>query len=438
MLRTRQDRRRGRTEAPAESRPDGAAEDGGWAPGSGDAPSRLDRRVRTAQWVAFFMLCFTSVQILVYAVVALTVPAFIGAADPGWQDAVGIAGAAVLAGVTLWMLVIRVFSGAFPSPWLYWSSCALALAVLWALGLWFWTVMLLSAWWSAAYLCARGKALWSATAVLLVAPWALAGWYASTSDWIAWDEVALVWAVGAVYGPLAMSGNLASVWLYELARDAVAGREAQARLAVSEERLRFARDVHDLLGHSLSGMAVQSDLATRLADRGDPGAAAEQMRDVQSAARTALREMRSAVAGYRAMDLGQELENVGGVLTASGIRVSVEGGPEEIPDEVRGPAAWVVREGATNVVRHSDAGNCSIVLRREEGRAVVEVRDDGAGRAAGAAPGNGITGLTERVASAGGTLEAGPSGGGGFVLRAVLPTSEADGEPGGAAEAAPG
>ncbi|MDA2815039.1 histidine kinase [Nocardiopsis sp. RSe5-2] len=422
MLRTRLVRRRGRNEGPAD--------DGGEGPGPGDGTSRLDRRVRTAQWVAFAMLCFTSVQILLFAVVALTVPAVLGIAETGWQDAVGIAGAVVLAGLTLWMLVIRVFSGAHPSPWLYWSSFALTLAVTWALGIWFWTMLLLGAWWSAAYLCARGRALWSATAVLLIAPWALSAWYEYASGGVPWDQIALVWAVGAVYAPLAMSGNLASVWLYELARDAVAGREAQARLAVSEERLRFARDVHDLLGDSLSGMAAQSDQALRLADGGDPGAAAERMREVQSAARTALREMRGAVAGYREVDLGQELDNVGGVLAASGIRVSVEGGAGEVPAGVRGPAAWVVREGAANVVRHSDAGTCAIVLRREEGTVVVEVRNDGAPRAAGAEPGSGITGLAERVAAAGGTLEAGPSGEDGFVLRVVLPVPGAEGGPG--------
>ncbi|WP_017622829.1 sensor histidine kinase [Nocardiopsis chromatogenes] len=429
MFRIREARRRGRTEGATEGgRPDRRVQGGGGRFGSRAAPSRLDRRVRTAQWVAFSMLCFTSVQILIYAVVALTLPAFLGIGDPRWQDGVGIAGAVVLAGLTLWMLVIRVFSGVFPSPRLYWSSFALALAVMWALGLWFWTMLLLGAWWSAAYLCARGRALWSATAVLLVAPWALAAWQEYSGVGVPWGQFALVWVVAAVYGPLAMSGNLVSVWLYELARDAVAGREAQARLAVSEERLRFARDVQDLLGHSLSGMAVTSELATRSADRGDPGAAARHMREVQSAARTALREMRSAVAGYREMDLAQELDTVGGVLAASGIRVSVEGGPEEVPAEVRGPAAWVVREGAANVVRHSDAGHCAIVLRCEEGRAVVEVRNDGAARSGGAAPGSGITGLTERVAAVGGTLEAGPSGEDGFVLRAVLPVDEPDGE----------
>lgn len=431
MLRTRQARRRGRTEGPAESTTDDRAEvradDGDEGPGPGDRPSRLDRRVRSAQWVAFAMLCFSSVQILLFAVAALAAPAFLGIGDTRWQDVVGIAVAAVLAGLTLWMLVIRVFSGAHPSPWLYWSSLALALAVVWALGIWFWTMLLLGAWWSAAYLCARGKALWSATALLLIAPWVLASWAEYVSGDIPWGQVTLVWAVGAVYGPLAMSGNVASVWLYELARDAVAGREAQARLAVSEERLRFARDVHDLLGDSLSGMAAQSEQALRLADRGEPVAAAERMREVQSAARTALREMRGAVAGYREMDLEQELDNVGSVLAASGIRVSVEGGAGEIPAAARGPAAWVVREGATNALRHSDAGNCAVVLRREEDAVVVEVRNDGAPKAAGAVPGNGITGLTERVAAAGGTLEAGPSGEDGFLLRAVLPLSGTEG-----------
>ncbi|WP_017556104.1 sensor histidine kinase [Nocardiopsis baichengensis] len=407
--------------------------------GAETASPRLDRRVRTAQWVAFSMLCFTSIQILLYAAIALTVPAFLADTDIRWQDVAGIAGSVALAGLTLWKLVVRVFSGALPSPWLYWSSFALLLFVMWALGLWFWTLMLMGAWWAAAYLCARRKALWSTTAVLLVAPWALAAWYEYSAGGVAWGEVALVWGLAVVYAPLAMSGNLASVWLYELARDAFAGREAQARLAVSEERLRFARDMHDLLGHSLSGMTVKSELAARLTDRGDPSAAAGQMREVQSAARTALREMRGAVSGYRELDLAQELDTVRGVLAASGIAVTVRGGPEAVPDNVRGPAAWVVREGATNVVRHSEAERCTVVLRREGAQVVVEVRNDGAPRAvegagpAGTPQGNGITGLTERVAAVGGTLEAGPSGGDGFLLRAVLPVAETEAPSGQAA-----
>ncbi|WP_017542330.1 sensor histidine kinase, partial [Nocardiopsis prasina] len=217
----------------------------------------------------------------------------------------------------------------------------------------------------------------------------------------------------------------AIISLWDVVTEAHAARDAQARLAVSEERLRFARDMHDLLGHSLSALAVKSELAARLAEI-DPQAASREMTAVQHLARDALREVRTAVSGYRDVDLAAESAGVQAVLTAAGVRCTVAGADVDVPADQRSIASWVVREGTTNVLRHSTAKNCAVTLRRDGGTLVVEVFDDGAQPGGGAASfGNGLSGLGERVSAAGGALTAGPaSAGTGFLLRAVVPLPE--------------
>ncbi|WP_142260605.1 sensor histidine kinase [Thermopolyspora flexuosa] len=229
--------------------------------------------------------------------------------------------------------------------------------------------------------------------------------------------------------------NRFQLWLWELVRDAEQGREAQARLAVTEERLRFARDLHDLVGHSLTAIAVKSEVAEKLA-RKDMARAAEEMAEVRRLAREALREIRAAVRGYRTVDLDAELRSVRAVLEAGGVRctltVEPETGTAGLPQDVSTLLAWVVREGATNVLRHSRAGACEIGLRVRDGRVVLQMRNDGAGPGAPDAPadaapggdeerGIGLAGLAERVASAGGVLRAGPAGRGRWELSAEIP-----------------
>ncbi|MBB4929444.1 two-component system sensor histidine kinase DesK [Lipingzhangella halophila] len=226
---------------------------------------------------------------------------------------------------------------------------------------------------------------------------------------------------------LMWSGYASVIVLWDIVTEATAAREAQARLAVSEERLRFARDMHDLLGHSLSGMAVRSELASRLAEP-DPQRAAREMATVQQLARDALREVRNAVSGYRDVDLDAEIASVRAVLSAAGVRcaVTAETRSAPVPAEQRTLAAWLVREAATNVLRHSSATRCAVTLRREERTLVAEVYNDGV-RGAGQSPvrfGNGLTGLAERAAAAGGTLTASASGANGFLVRAVLPVQD--------------
>ncbi|GAA4940124.1 histidine kinase [Streptomonospora halophila] len=233
--------------------------------------------------------------------------------------------------------------------------------------------------------------------------------------------------------------NVAIIVLWDVVTEAHAARDAQARLAVTEERLRFARDMHDLLGHSLSALAVKSELAARLVEA-DPRAAGREMSAVQHLARDALREVRTAVSGYRDVNLAAEAEGVRAVLAAAGVRCTVTGADTDVPAEQRSLASWVVREGTTNVLRHSCAKRCAVTLRRDSDSLVAEVFDDGTQEGGDGAPfGNGLSGLAERVASAGGALTAGPaSGGEGFLLRAVLPLPAATRGGGAVAEPPPG
>ncbi|MGI5202782.1 sensor histidine kinase [Spirillospora sp. CA-108201] len=212
--------------------------------------------------------------------------------------------------------------------------------------------------------------------------------------------------------------------MWELHQEAYAARDALARLAVTEERLRFSRDLHDLLGHSLSLIAVKSELAKRTV-RDDPDRAGAEMADVQRAAREALREVRAAVRGYRAVELDAELAGVRAVLEAAGVRCEIGPLPDGLPSEVRSVLAWVIREGATNVIKHSEARTCAIGLGvygdAPYGDSVVlEMRNDGV-RGAENTAGSGLTGLTERVAVLGGEITAGRHGRDGFLLRAAVP-----------------
>ncbi|TDD77778.1 sensor histidine kinase [Actinomadura darangshiensis] len=217
--------------------------------------------------------------------------------------------------------------------------------------------------------------------------------------------------------------------MWELHRETHAARDVLARLAVTEERLRFSRDLHDLLGHSLSLIAVKSELAIRMT-RDDPDRAAAEMADVQRAAREALREVRAAVSGYRAVELDAELAGIRAVLEAAGVRCEIGDPPAALPPEVRAVLAWVIREGATNVIKHSEARRCAVALTLYgdpvAGESVVlEMRNDGV-RGAETAAGSGLTGLAERVAVLGGEISSGRHGRDGFLLRAAVPLPRAE------------
>jgi two-component system sensor histidine kinase DesK len=204
-------------------------------------------------------------------------------------------------------------------------------------------------------------------------------------------------------------------------------RDELAHAAVNQERLRFARDLHDLLGRSLSTIALKSELAGRLAP-GAPARAAAEIADVERTARDALLQVRAAVAGYRRPSLVSELVAARELLGAAGIDARIDSPPAALPPVVDGLLGWAVREGVTNVVRHSRARSCTIRLGRHAGRATAEIVDDGGGSgAAGNGTGCGLAGLIERAAAAGGHVDAGPMADGGFRLAVDVPLNPAPG-----------
>ncbi len=219
-----------------------------------------------------------------------------------------------------------------------------------------------------------------------------------------------------------------SVWLLNAVYELDEAREARARLAVAEERLRFGRDLHDVMGRNLAVIALKSELAVRLARRGRPEAV-EQMIEVQRIAQESQREVRDVVRGYRETDLGVELRGARGVLRAAGIECEVSGEADRLPAEVQSALGWVVRETTTNVLRHGDARRCSVEVRRAERRVVLTVENDGAvasGRErevgqGDSGGGSGLPGLRERLREVGGTLEAGVAGAGLFRVVARVP-----------------
>ena len=205
-------------------------------------------------------------------------------------------------------------------------------------------------------------------------------------------------------------------------------RAELARVAVAEERARFARDLHDLLGHTLSVIALKAELAGRLLGERAPDAAAH-VGEIEKVARGALSEVREAVSGYRQPTLDDELTGARMALSAAGIKTEVERPAVKLDPTVEAVLAWTVREGATNVIRHSQARRCSVRITAGLGEAGVEVLDDGLGQpgvdgdrsARNGHAGNGLEGLAERVERLHGRIEAGERREGGFRLAVRVP-----------------
>ncbi|MFI7133062.1 sensor histidine kinase [Nonomuraea sp. NPDC050153] len=197
-------------------------------------------------------------------------------------------------------------------------------------------------------------------------------------------------------------------------------QDEMARLAATEERLRIARDLHDLLGHSLSLIVLKSELAGRLSE--DAPHVHKEISDIETVARKALVEVREAVTGYRRRSLPEELDNARAVLRAAGVAAEVRISGTPLPGMLDGLFGWSVREGTTNVVRHSRATRCEIKVTFDGGHATLEIMDNGTGGEGPYEMGSGLRGLNERVAGAGGTVEAGPAPGGGHRLRVLVPT----------------
>ncbi len=231
-------------------------------------------------------------------------------------------------------------------------------------------------------------------------------------------------AVFLLFGPpvCALVGA-ATVHLAEAGRQESALKLSQAevrRLATVAERERIARDLHDLLGHTLSVIAIKAELAAKLAARGDRRAERE-IRDVETVSRDALRQVREAVAGFRRVDLDGELASARLACEARGIRLAVDRPPLDLGPDPEAVLAMCLREAVTNVVRHSDARHCRVSLAREGPRIRLTVVDDGPGGAI--REGTGLSGMRERVERAGG--EMGIDSTGGVALTVRLPSDAA-------------
>ncbi|WP_354642187.1 sensor histidine kinase [Kitasatospora camelliae] len=241
-------------------------------------------------------------------------------------------------------------------------------------------------------------------------------------------DTMLAVVVPCLLSGLAMNGLQRLVATMRELREA---RATVAHLAASEERLRLARDLHDLLGHSLSLIAIKSELTGRLMDAGRQDAARAQVADIEKVARESLADVRSAVSGFRRPTLGVELAGARTALATAQIELeadpAVADGRPGLGEEEAGALAWALREGVTNVVRHgAGATVCSVTVDETwEGEgdryAVLEVVDNGRGPGK-AGPGNGLSGLAERLELVGGRLESGSGPRGrGFRLRALVP-----------------
>ncbi len=193
-------------------------------------------------------------------------------------------------------------------------------------------------------------------------------------------------------------------------RELHATRRELARLQVEEERLRLARDLHDLLGQTLSMITLKSELARHLVKE-EPDRCVQELSEIERVARQTLREVREAVAGYRQPQLSSELEGARQLLSAAGINSQIEPLIEALPLETSAVLAWTVREGVTNVIRHSRAQHCEITLLQGNGTVGAEVINDGDVLPHAESPtrqGIGLAGLRERVSALGGHLEVGP------------------------------
>jgi signal transduction histidine kinase len=243
--------------------------------------------------------------------------------------------------------------------------------------------------------------------------------------------LAAVWIVGSVLFGEANRLRSAQLRTVEArAEFAERTREEEARRRVAEERLRIARDVHDVVGHSLATIALQARVAEHLLDRREDRAR-ESMAAVRRLSRDALREV-SAMLGVLREDDGaaarapapdvEQLPRLVADMRAAGLQVELELSDGPVPEVVGGAAYRIVQESLTNVVRHAgDGARARVRVIAGDQGVEVEVSDDGRGAVPGSQDGNGLTGMRERAAALGGSFEAGGAPGGGFRVRALLP-----------------
>jgi two-component system sensor histidine kinase DesK len=230
----------------------------------------------------------------------------------------------------------------------------------------------------------------------LVAPWAVRSWHES----LGWGPAISIFFTSLLV--LAFSETLSS-------NQALHDAQAEiARLASQAERARIARDLHDLLGHSLTAITMKAELAGRLVAPGLSDAARE-IGEIEALSRQALADVRAAVSDYRDLTVAGELARARELLRVSGVTAELPGSTDGVDPAHQELLAWAIREGVTNVARHAQATRCTVTLSRH----AVEITDDGtcatpAHKGDLAIMGHGLSGLAERIAAAAGTFEAGP------------------------------
>jgi two-component system sensor histidine kinase DesK len=365
--------------------PDGWLEGPAWSP----------RRARWFLIAAHLPFMLTSP---IYAITGAEAPRAHNAAVP------------LLAGLTIGGLQLRhsfaAVQGERPRAW-PWTFLALIAAVYLPMPwfTWNWVDMQLFVVVSAAMLLRGPITLIAAalpvlgTAVALTAaaePPDFAG--VGAAELVGWAAFWLT--AGFTVGIVATYG---SVWLVRVVDELHATRTELAEVAIGQERLRVSRDLHDLLGQSLSAVSLKGDLALRLLSR-DPPAARAQIEDLTAVARDALTGMRAVTRNQLSVSLREETEGVTALLGAAGIHARVDVGLAELAPAVQAVFAWAVREGVTNVLRHSEARSCSITASRRSGTVQLEIVNDGARGPGG--EGSGLAGLAARARALSGSVSA--------------------------------
>ncbi|OKX82859.1 sensor histidine kinase [Corynebacterium glutamicum] len=225
--------------------------------------------------------------------------------------------------------------------------------------------------------------------VWLIAMSAVLWWTSTTTDYLS--------ALWVVIPPLMAGTVRLSVWTVDVMKEVERSRELEASLRVTEERLRFAQELHDTLGQHLAAMSVKSELALALAKRGDDRLENE-LRELQKLTRTSMSEMRDVVSGYRTVNLATEIEGAKSLLADAHIHLSVIGTTSQVSPAHRELCAWLVREATTNILRHSDATDVTLTLSSTE----VRMDNNGVNKDIGRL--SGLSALRTRAESAGMTL----------------------------------
>lgn len=244
------------------------------------------------------------------------------------------------------------------------------------------------------------------------------GWVVLVSAFlVTWVSGLLVdgWSEGGTSFAIVLAGM--ATWGFRTAfrrqRRLVEAERELREFALEEQRSRIARDLHDILGHSLTVISVKTELAERMLDV-DPERTRSELRDLDRLTRDALADVRSTAAGLRGVSLPAEIASARSALESAGIEAELPTVADEVPSGVRELFAWTIRESVTNVIRHSRAEHCTVTLTP----ASVTVVDDGVGYSGHGSDGRGLEGLRERTRAAGGTLATGPGPSGrGFSVR---------------------